>query len=93
MVGGRPVGLSVPVPNWFQFDPKEFEIGSGSAGSVLTAGSAGSGSKKVRFPVPSLVRGLPAILELPDVRIVPGNSNSVVGNSSVEGPPSPRAPS
>ena len=33
--------------------------GSGSAGSGLVSGSAGSGSKSVRFPVPGSVRKLP----------------------------------
>ena len=38
---------------------KEPNLGSGSSGSFLITGSAGSGSKTVRFPVPSSVLGLP----------------------------------
>ena len=37
----------------------EPKIGSGSSGSVFIAGSAGSGSKTVRFPVPGSVPTLP----------------------------------
>ena len=43
----------------FWFGVQELEIGSGSAGSVPMAGSAGSGSKTVWFPVRGSVRGLP----------------------------------
>ena len=37
----------------------EPNLGSGSSGSFLIAGSAGSGSETVRFPVPGSVLGLP----------------------------------
>ena len=40
---------------------KEPNLGSGSSGSVLFPGSASSGSKTVRFPVPGSVLGLPDI--------------------------------
>ena len=46
---------SNPVP----VHPPEPKIGSGSSGSVFKAGSTGSGSKTVRFPVPGSVPGLP----------------------------------
>ena len=44
---GRSVDLSVPVRNWFIFDPQGLEIGSGSAGSFFMAGSAGSSSPRL----------------------------------------------
>ena len=55
----------IPVLRRFRFRFKELEAGSGSFGSVLTLGSAGSssvsgsGAEHVWFPVPDSVRKLP----------------------------------